>query len=708
MVFKYIVFALVLSASKIDGYDAMSRSAFDDDLYENVLDEELCEKQLVFLSNDALRLPFLDASARFPSGFLTGNLNDLGDYHQCLAIDQNVNDMEIQGKYCMVAVPLQEIALPELPVLPNITWPEWPVAENDTEVQEVMELWISYDRLQTAAHVATGLNEPSNNRTAPMAITSALGPTFAICIPKVCSAKQAVDFVQERFFLNITYQEVYCRLPNDKPFAPADYVAFAIIGIILLLVGLSTGYDLYFTMVLQQKSSPLYRSFSVYTNTKRFLTFNTYPGALECVDGIRAISMMWVIVGHAYLMTLMGYIHNLEDIFVWLRQFSSTWVNSAPITVDTFFCLSGILCVYTTIGKISRTGFAKTIHLFYINRLLRMFPLLAAVVLLQASIFNHVSDGPYWQNVASSVQNCRKYWWAALLHVQNYVNPSRICLGQTWYLSVDVQLYIICPFILLCMFGSRRVAWASLAFITLLSLVSSSLYSFLFNFSAALIHPNRIGDLLDYMKTYYMNTLARAPPFFVGMAYGYLLHLWKDKEIRIPRIYSAVLWVISFILMAFCIFSIYPVMQLEHEAQVFDNLLNAYMRAIWALGLGWLILACVKGYGGPINWFLSLSIWKLPARMSFAMYLLHFPIITVANGSWVKSYYFTNGDTLYRFGSVITFTFVFAFVLSILIDAPFSTLQKLLLGKGKRRTPVKAESQEVIVENRANDTKTRL
>lgn len=64
-----------------------------------------------------------------------------------------------------------------------------------------------------------------------------------------------------------------------------------------------------------------------------------------------------------------------------------------------------------------------SLHSFYLNRLLRMFPLLAALVLLEASLFHHVSDGPYWNSVATNVQRCRSYWWATLLHIQNYVVP---------------------------------------------------------------------------------------------------------------------------------------------------------------------------------------------------------------------------------------------------------------------------------------------
>lgn len=49
---------------------------------------------------------------------------------------------------------------------------------------------------------------------------------------------------------------------------------------------------------------------------------------------------------------------------------------------------------------------------------------------------------------------------------------------------------------------------------------------------------------------------------------------------------------------------------------------------------------------GPINWFLSLQMWKLPARLSYAVYLIHVSIIYVANGSWVKTYYFNDGNNV--------------------------------------------------------------
>lgn len=39
--------------------------------------------------------------------------------------------------------------------------------------------------------------------------------------------------------------------------------------------------------------------------------------------------------------------------FQWVLSKKAFWITSAPITVDTFFMLSGLLVVYTTAGKLN-------------------------------------------------------------------------------------------------------------------------------------------------------------------------------------------------------------------------------------------------------------------------------------------------------------------------------------------------------------------
>ena len=49
-------------------------------------------------------------------------------------------------------------------------------------------------------------------------------------------------------------------------------------------------------------------------------------------------------------------------------------------------------------------------------------------------------------------------------------------------------------------------------------------------------------------------------------------------------------------------------------------------RLIWAMCLGWVVFACVKGYGGPINAILSWGGFAALARLTFFYYLIHFDI----------------------------------------------------------------------------------
>lgn len=41
-------------------------------------------------------------------------------------------------------------------------------------------------------------------------------------------------------------------------------------------------------------------SFSIYTNAKKILNTNQSAGTLTAVNGIRFVSMTWVILGHTY------------------------------------------------------------------------------------------------------------------------------------------------------------------------------------------------------------------------------------------------------------------------------------------------------------------------------------------------------------------------------------------------------------------------
>lgn len=55
---------------------------------------------------------------------------------------------------------------------------------------------------------------------------ASLSLDVAICIPKSCSSVQRYGSIaDDQSIIQVNFTENFCRLPGDKPFAPADYVA---------------------------------------------------------------------------------------------------------------------------------------------------------------------------------------------------------------------------------------------------------------------------------------------------------------------------------------------------------------------------------------------------------------------------------------------------------------------------------------------------
>lgn len=90
--------------------------------------------------------------------------------------------------------------------------------------------------------------------------------------------------------------------------------------------------------------------------------------------------------------------------------------------------------------------------MIYVHRYLRLFFVLGFMILFIMFMFQHVgTNGPqsdFYFNVIG--ENCRKYWWATLLMINNLVPTSTQdnCAGWTWYLANDWEFFLICPIVL--------------------------------------------------------------------------------------------------------------------------------------------------------------------------------------------------------------------------------------------------------------------
>jgi len=103
----------------------------------------------------------------------------------------------------------------------------------------------------------------------------------------------------------------------------------------------------------------------------------------------------------------------------------------------------------------------------YLHRYLRLTPVVAASILLYWKILPLLGDGPLFGNWNfDNYATCDENWYWTLLYIQNYATHQQ-CLVHTWYLAIDMQLYILGPFLLLIVYKWGKKGAAVVLLITL-------------------------------------------------------------------------------------------------------------------------------------------------------------------------------------------------------------------------------------------------
>lgn len=101
-------------------------------------------------------------------------------------------------------------------------------------------------------------------------------------------------------------------------------------------------------------------------------------------------------------------------------------------------------------------------------------------------------------------------------------------------------------------------------------------------------------------------------------------------------------WIVSLSMVFAVVFGNYPLQQIDDKSPaIIGGLYHSISRITWSMALAFIIYACHFGYGGPINWFLSLPGWQPFSRLTYAIYLLHMPMMLLVGGQSRTSHYFS-------------------------------------------------------------------
>lgn len=110
------------------------------------------------------------------------------------------------------------------------------------------------------------------------------------------------------------------------------------------------------------------------------------------------------------------------------NPFLLVYASAASLYTDVFLMLSGLLTVYTFVGRLQK---GKTIVLWreIVDRYFRIIPSVIFLILFCTFILPHLGSGPMWNLVVTSHADiCKKNWWRNLLFLQNWFGYNSVSI----------------------------------------------------------------------------------------------------------------------------------------------------------------------------------------------------------------------------------------------------------------------------------------
>lgn len=428
----------------------------------------------------------------------------------------------------------------------------------------------------------------------------------------------------------------------------------------------------------KSKLFEFFLAFSVVRNFKSLI--GPSPPALAFLNGMRAISITWVILGHSLdYMNYAGVLNFAHVVNKDIQHASAQVFPAAEFSVDSFFWLSGFLVTYLTVQELQKKNRLNW-FLYYFHRVWRLSPAYFYALFFYMCVSVYMSDGPMWPRYMETVQEtCGKYWWTNVLYINNFI-PSvwkDQCFLWGWYLAVDMQLYIVAPIVFVLYHKSKMVAWVLVVLMIIGTTVINGVFAHQHHFVWNSFDPSQ------YMAMIYGKPYTRAAPWLLGILCGFL---YLEKR-QLNKVVVYIGWVISAIVMLLCVYG--PTRQFRNGPTEFlpinawtapDNLMYfTFAKLGWSLALSFLMYSMAMGWGGFVRRFLGAQFWNPLARLTYSTYLFHPIIMFVVYYSHMQFFSYDQFYIAVIFVGIMFLSFSTAAIMFLVLERPMTNMEKLFL-----------------------------
>lgn len=120
----------------------------------------------------------------------------------------------------------------------------------------------------------------------------------------------------------------------------------------------------------------------------------------------------------------------------------------------------------------------------------------------------------------------------------------------------------------------------------------------------------------------------------------------------------------------------YPFYHTESPDIIYFAFYQLLHRWCWAFCVAWIIYACCKGNGGIVNWILSFPLYRTFAKLSYGIFLLHYPVLILMRATIRTPEYWTpSGIFMKYFMAVWGFAALLAVPCYMLFEAPLPNIE---------------------------------
>ena len=354
-----------------------------------------------------------------------------------------------------------------------------------------------------------------------------------------------------------------------------------------------------------------------------------FHGSVPSLDGLRAVSILLVIVGHLSLRP--------EPAFSWLPR-------AGEMGVEMFFVISGFLITLLLERERRRTG-TVSLKRFYIRRCLRILPayvfFLAALFALQLRGYLDIPWGA---------------WLTAMTYTTSLVSlaPSWD-LGHTWSLAVEEHFYLVWPLLFLVL-NRRRAFLACAACVAAGPFLRMALYRFVF-----LPHG---GVGMSFCTFTQMDCIA------VGCCLALLAtspacrKLWPGRRVAACLCLGSAVLLVASKVAAAKFSSVWAIL-------LYQSFLSPSANSLLMALLVW---GSINHGGALLYGLLNCRLFRVLGLLSYSLYLWQQPLINPERGGWA-----------FQFPANMVLLLLVACLSYTLVESPFLKLkQRFANGRAPR------------------------